>query len=91
MPESVLLMLDDARASRERAERARWLAKHILARDAIENLKRYAADLERFALETETRACARAEIIARTKALGAEIKKLVEEARARLRQGKAQG
>jgi hypothetical protein len=58
-------------------------------RDAVENLLHYAAELERIALETEMRVCARAETIARTKALGAEIKKLVEETQARLQQGNA--
>ncbi len=89
MPESVLLMLDDARAHRERAERARWLAKHTLARDAVRNLLHYAAELERVAIETEGRACELADTIADTKVLGTEIKKLVEETRTPLQQSKA--
>jgi hypothetical protein len=89
MPESVLLMLNGARANRERAERARWLAKHTLARDAVKNLLHYAAELEQLALEGERRACERAETIAHTQALGAEIESLVEETQARLQQGNA--
>ena len=73
MPESVLLMLNGARANRERAERARWLAKHTLARDAVKNLLHYAAELEQLALEGERRACELAETIAHTQTLGAEI------------------
>ncbi len=89
MPESVLLMLDGARANRERAERARWLAKHTPARDAVRNLLHYAAELEQLALEGERRACERAETISKTKALTAEIESLVRETRARIQESKA--
>jgi hypothetical protein len=89
MPKAVLLMLDDARANRERAQRARWLAKHTLTRDVVENLLGYAADLEQSALVMEQRACELAETIAHTKALSAEIKSLVGETRARIQQSKA--
>lgn len=89
MSESLLLMLDGARANRERAERARWLAKHTLARDAVKNLLHYAAELEQLAVEGERRACEPAETISKTKALSAEIESLVEETWARIEQSKA--
>jgi predicted nucleic acid-binding Zn-ribbon protein len=89
MPNAVLLILDDARAIRERAERVRSLANQVTTRDAVENLLHYAAELEQVALEGERRACELAETIARTKALSAEIEKLVAETRARLQQSKA--
>jgi hypothetical protein len=89
MPKAVLLMLDDARAHRERAERARWLAKHTLARGAVKNLLHYAAELEQVAVETERRACELAETISKTRVSSAEIESLVQETRARIQDSKA--
>jgi hypothetical protein len=89
MSKAVLLMLDDARAIRERAERVRQLANQVLTRSAVENLLHYAAELEQAALEGERRACELAETISKTKALSAEIKNLVEETWVRIQQSKA--
>jgi hypothetical protein len=76
MPRAVALMLDDARAIRERAERVRRLT----TRSAVENLLHYAAELEQLALEGERRACELAETISKTRALSAETKNLVARA-----------
>jgi hypothetical protein len=89
MPGAVVLMLDDARAIRERAERVRRLASQVTTRSAVENLLHYAAELEQLALEGERRACELAETISKTRALSAEMKNLVEETRTRIQQSKA--
>jgi hypothetical protein len=56
MPEPVVALLDQARASRERAKRAKRLAGHIATPDVILTLLDYAQALERLAIEAEERA-----------------------------------
>jgi predicted nucleic acid-binding Zn-ribbon protein len=89
MSQAVLLMLDDARAIRERAERVRQLANQVTTQNAVENLLHYAAELEQAALEGERRACELAETISKTRTLSAEIKSLVAETRARIQRSRA--
>ena len=78
-------MLKQARSNRERAERARRLARSLTEQDIIDNFTRYADELEQQALALEERACALAETVGKTRSLSADIRLLVEEARARLK------
>lgn|SRR5690242_15769614 len=85
MAKAALIFLSQARANRDRAERARRLARGASDETAFDNLNRYADELDRIALDLERRACALAETIARTESLSADIRLLVEETHALLR------
>jgi hypothetical protein len=82
MAEAWVVMLQEVRANRERAERARRLADRITTKNVAQRLLEYAMDLERLALEMEDRACALAETISATRALTAEVRSSIKEIRA---------
>ncbi len=90
MPAATILLLEQARASRAQAERARRLARDVThAPDVGEKLARYAEELEQRALELEERAVDLAKTIAKTRELSAELRGLIEEARAHIRKVRA--
>jgi hypothetical protein len=82
MCEGIIVLLEQARASRERARRAERLAGDIPTRDVARALLAYAEQLERLAVEAEERAFALVETLAKTQALRADIMALVDGIRA---------
>ena len=85
VPQTALLILNRARDNRDTAERARRLARGFADDSVIDNLTRYANELEQQALDLERRARTIAETISETAALSADIHGLVAEVRTRLR------
>jgi ABC-type transporter Mla subunit MlaD len=84
LAESVVILLDHARAQREQAEHARRLAAGAPAADITATLLSWAAELEQNATTLEERAHTLAETIAKTIALSAEVKALVGKAQENL-------
>jgi hypothetical protein len=84
MSQAVVILLEKARVRRESAERARRLSRATTIGDVIDDLVRYAEELEGGARELDERACAIAESIAQNRTLSAELHTLIEETRRRL-------
>jgi hypothetical protein len=90
MSQAVVVLLEQARANRRQAERAKRLAGNITTRDAVRSLLDYAQELERLAVEAEERAFALIKAMARTQAPSADIESLPEEDRHGERRAKPQ-
>lgn len=86
MSQALVVLLEHARANRERARRTRWFAQGLTTPEIAQDLLRYAEESERTADELEARARALAETIARTHTLNAEVRDLIEQARERINQ-----
>ena len=56
MPPATVILLAQARATRDKAQRARWLAEALNAEDAARRLRAYAEQLEVAARHFEDRA-----------------------------------
>lgn len=84
-PKAIIFLLEEARQRRANAQRARRLAQTLVTQDACDKLAAYAAELEQRAQELDEWAITLAATIARTQALSDEIRGLVAEARARLK------
>jgi hypothetical protein len=82
-------MLQQACATRARAERVRQLAYGLAADAAVRDLLAYAEELDRHAVALDDRACALAATIATTEVFSAEISSLIAEAQARLATARA--
>lgn len=85
MPLAPVILLEQARNKREQAARARTLADALFNDAAVASLRTYAEELEQSACELEDRAIALTETIANTHGLTADIKRLIEEARAQIK------
>ena len=86
MPQATILLLDQARATRAKAERARRLAEDLNAEDVVRRLRAYAEELETLARHFEDRAAAFRPEIARTRALGGDVASLTAEAARRVQE-----
>jgi hypothetical protein len=87
MSEAVAILLEQARAHRAQAERAKRLAGDITTRDVAQSLLDYAQALERLAVEAEERAFALIEATAKTRAKGTDIEGRIAKASAQLPHG----
>jgi hypothetical protein len=74
MSRTAVILLNQARSNRERAERTRRLAKQFVTPEVCGKLMRFAAALEQTALDLEARAAALAETVERTHRLPAELR-----------------
>lgn len=78
--EAVVILIEEARANRERATRAREVARFISAQDVCDSLIDYADRLEQRALALEERAAALERTVAKNHELSGEVRKLVDDA-----------
>lgn len=82
--EVVVLLMEEARKYRERATRAREVARLVSTTGVCDNIVRYAGELEQGALVLEGRAVALEKAIARNRDLSVEFQSLIEDRRRHL-------